>query len=259
MMLLELIMTELDCVNSCAIQITIDVGAFMEDDLDLWMTGISVYSPLIVKISLKQDWGLTPFTGGYQVDAYQGAHETHDAKPSMAVTCFIPHIVKQYVTNAHKNGTGPKQLSDEGFIIGIMRRIVYSLMFMKYNCVICEEIHFDFRHGSSSVPRPCAKRLCTVLFAMWRNITPPKIVTLADLQTWLHKKFKVTDMTLLNNMLTTLSLDFSDTRYMDLSNMNFKEKIHRLAFIISCKGNSPWVYFSATKEMKEITQEAKQK
>ncbi|CAK9872653.1 unnamed protein product [Sphagnum jensenii] len=107
--------------ESCAIQITIDVGAFMEDDLDLWLTGISVYSPLIVKISLKQDWGLTPFTGGYQVDAYQGAHETHDAKPSIAVTCFIPHIVKQYVTNAHKNGTGPKQLSDDGYIIGIMR------------------------------------------------------------------------------------------------------------------------------------------
>jgi hypothetical protein len=60
-------------------------------------------------------------------------------------------------------------------------------------------------------------------------------------------------MTVLDNMLTTLSLDFSDTRYMDLSNMKFKEKIRRLALIISRKGNSPWVYFSATKEMKEIT------
>jgi hypothetical protein len=35
--------------------------------------------------------------------------------------------------------------------------------------------------------------------------------------------------------------------------MKLKEKIRMLAFIISRKGNSPWVYFSATEEMKEIT------
>ncbi|CAK9204247.1 unnamed protein product [Sphagnum jensenii] len=223
------------------IQIVIQVAEFMEDDLALWTTGISLTSPLVVEIALEPlDFSQTLMAGAYQVCAYQGTYETRDTEPLVALAAFIPHVVRWYLGNAQQNGAEHNKWLDHSLLIGLMKHIVHSLAFLKYKCVICGENHFDLGHRSSLFPQPCAKNLCTVLFRMWMIARPKKILTLANIKTWLLKKYKCsnrTDMTMLEDELKKF--------HVDSQQMKFQEKIQMLALMISCKAKMSWVEVSA--------------
>jgi len=223
------------------IQIVIQVAEFMEDDLALWTTGISLTSPLVVEIALEPlDFSQTLMAGAYQVCAYQGTWETRDTEPLIALAAFIPHVVRWYLGNAQQNGAEDNKWLDHSLLIGLMKHIVHSLAFLKYKCVICGENHFDLGHRSSLFPQPCAKNLCTVLFGMWMMARPKKILTLANIKTWLLKKYKCsnrTDMTMLEDELKKF--------HVDSQQMKFQEKIQMLALMISCKAKMSWVEVSA--------------
>ncbi|CAM6051171.1 unnamed protein product [Sphagnum compactum] len=161
----------------CVIQIMIDVGAFMEGDLTLSTIGISFNCPIIVEIAINElDFGQTLVAGSYRVSAYQGPRATDiGTDPSIALTYFIPNVVKQYV--AKEIGTEPKQW----LLVSLMKHIVYSLMFLKFNCVSCGDHHMDLGDGSF-FPKPCTKNLCIALFDGWMKVTPNKITTQVNLQ-----------------------------------------------------------------------------
>jgi hypothetical protein len=232
---------QLDCVNSYTIQIVIQVAEFMEDDLALWTTGISLTSPLVVEMALEPlDFSQTLMAGAYQVCAYQGTLETRDTEPSIALAAFIPHVVRWYLSNAQPNGAEHNKWLDHSLLIGLMKHIVHSLAFLKYKCVICGENHFDLGHRSPLFPQPCAKNLCMVLFGMWMMAWPKKILTLANIKTWLLKKYKCsnrTDMTMLEEELKNF--------HVDSQQMKFQEKIQMLALMISCRAKMSWVEVSA--------------
>ncbi|CAK9211993.1 unnamed protein product [Sphagnum jensenii] len=237
--------------ESWTVQIMIQVGAFMQDDLALWATGISLTCPLVVKISLdQQDFSRPVRPGSYRVSAYQEGleHENNpDTRCSIALTYFIPFVVTQYLENWSEtsSSTGPEEnWSDQGLLIGVMKHLVHSLMYLKYNCVICKEKHMDFRYTSSLFPRPCSKTGCTDLkigctdfFAMWIELAPKKTVTVASLKTWLQKKYKpnnARDVKVLDNELKRFGVYYS--------HITFHQMVDMLAMMISWRAaESPWV------------------
>jgi hypothetical protein len=244
----------------------IQVGAFMQDDLALWATGISLTCPLVVEISLdQQDFSRPVRPGSYQVSAYQEGLDREnnpDTRCSISLACFIPFVVKQYLTNCSEtsSSTGPEEnWSDQGLLIGVMKHLVHSLMYLKYNCVICKEKHMDFRYRSSLFPRTCSKTGCSDLkigctdfLAMWIELAPKKTVTVAILKTWLQKKYKpnnATDVRVLDNELKRFGVYYS--------HITFYQKVNMLAMMISWRAaESPWFQVLAdvaTENIEEAT------
>ncbi|CAK9868149.1 unnamed protein product [Sphagnum jensenii] len=226
------------------VQIMIQVGAFMEDDLALWATGISLTCPLVVEIFLdQQDFSRPVSPGSCQVSAYQEGleHENNpDTRYSTALTYFISFVVKQYLENWSEtsSSTGPEEnWSDQGLLIGVMKHLVHSLMYLKYNCVNCKEKHMDFGFTLSLFPRPCSKTVCTDSFAMRIELAPKKTVTVASLKTWLQKKYKpnnARDVKVLDNELKRFGVYYS--------HKTFHQMVEELArMILQRAAESPWV------------------
>ena len=188
----------------------------MENDIATFSTGISINDPLRVELFLDQsnvrqsllegkvriltDQGL-PLGPG--VNSMYKDDELIVSKPVVGLSCFIPHIVRRYLTATHEKTAEGIIIQAEELLTGLMKQMVYSLVFLKQLCCVCGDEMLHPRPCSPLLPKPCTKNLCRALFEQWMVVSPPKRLALVSVTDSLKNEFKPhsdADMAALNSL-----------------------------------------------------------
>lgn len=238
-------------VFRCSIEVKFHVSSFMEDDIATISTGISINNPLRVELFLDQSnvsqsllegkvrilthQGL-PFGQG-AVDIMYEDDELIVSKPVVGLSCFIPHIVRRYLTATREKTAERIDIRDGELLTGLMKHMVYSLVFLKQLCCVCGDKVLHPRPCYPLLPRPCTKNLCRALFDQWKVVSPPKTLALVTVTKWLENKFKQdsdADMAALNHTLESRGVSKMDVFY-------YEQKILAVRTEISIEATNSWV------------------
>lgn len=165
-----------------SIEMTFHVRCFMDDDIATLSTGISNDLPLHIEIFLDTtNMRQSLVEGRVRVAAYQEYFDEECAQPVIGLSCYIPHLVRQYL----RQFSGKRvDFPDGQLLIGLMKHVVAKLVFLKQSCCVC---HAPSPRDmvASMVPKPCDENLCQALHDLWLVVAPLMVLERSTIEKWL--------------------------------------------------------------------------